>query len=219
MWCYPPPLRATKEISYIMIRNNCGNRIFLTNVGKIALCKLFSFQKGDQKPWNHRVKLVAPSVQPGCNPRPTIISLEVVAPTCIRTRCTWSCAIVRGTSFGGIHVARELRSRCAVDRTKKTVEHRLLHSLLFFTSRPQNSAKRISLKCIRYAHRGFSYLRWKLGCEKTNDFKSIEIREQRVHETDKTRSVKKMKGQLRCIVRKSKIQLLSQNKAVSEIFF
>jgi len=117
------------------IHGNRGNRISLTNVGKVALCfASFSFEKGS---WNlnHRVKLAAPSVQPGCNPTSTIISLEVVAPTCIRTRCTWSRAIVRGTSFGGIHVARELRSRCAADRTKKTVEHRPLHSLPFFTSR------------------------------------------------------------------------------------
>jgi len=112
-----------------------GNRISLTNVGKVALCfASFSFEKGSWN-FNHRVKLAAPSVQPGCNPTSTIISLEVVAPTCIRTRCTWSRAIVRGTSFGGIHVARELRSRCTADRTKKTVEHRPLHSLPFFTPR------------------------------------------------------------------------------------
>jgi len=151
---------------------------FFNERRKNRTLQAFFLQKGDQKPWNHCVKLVAPSVQPGCNPRPTIISLEVVAPTCIRTRCTWSCAIVRGTSFGGIHVACELRSRCATDRTKKTMEHRLLHSLLFFASRPQNSAKRISLKCIRYARHGFFYLRWKLRCEKINDFKSTEIKEQ-----------------------------------------
>jgi len=112
-----------------------GNRISLTNVGKVALCfASFSFEKGSWN-FNHRVKLAAPSVQPGCNPTSTIISLEVVAPTCIRTRCTWSRAIVRGTSFGGIHVARELRSRCTADRIKKTVEHRPLHSLPFFTPR------------------------------------------------------------------------------------
>lgn len=124
---YPPNLHVAAEKArlHCTIRSNHGNRISLTNVGKVALYfASFSREGEGQKPQylNHGAKLVAPSVQPGCNPTSTIISLEVVAPTCIRTRCTWSRAIVRGISFGGIHVARELRSRCAADRTKKTVE-------------------------------------------------------------------------------------------------
>lgn len=104
---------------------------------------------------------------------------------------------------------------------------RPLHSLPFFASCPRNQTRRISLKCIRYARRGSSYSRWKLRGEKTNDSKSIEIREQHVRDADEIRSLereerKKPKREALLfyyIVRKRKIQFPSRNIAVNGIFY